>query len=187
MPPEVRRPTPRRPTTRRTPRARPAPEARTPPPTPPPPEAAAGRPPSGPARSGAWRPPRSWRAAQVAAWLLVASLVRLRVTGDVPAAGPGARARGPLILAANHISPFDPIALTAACRTRRIAPRFLAMGELFRAPLRGALLRRWGHLPVHRRTAQSPRRWPMRPKRSPPARCWWSTRRGGSGWTRGCG
>lgn len=65
-----------------------------------------------------WRPPVLWRAAQLAARWLVALLARMRVTGDVPA--PGRRVRGPLILAANHIGPFDPIALTAACQVRRI-------------------------------------------------------------------
>jgi 1-acyl-sn-glycerol-3-phosphate acyltransferase len=95
-----------------------------------------------------WRPPLLWRAAQVAARGLVGLLARLRVTGDVPEPLRG----GPLILAANHISPFDPVALTAACRVRRIAPRFLATGELFAHPVLGPVMRHWGHLPVHRRT-----------------------------------
>lgn len=98
-----------------------------------------------------WRPPVLWRAAQLAARWLVALLARMRVTGDVPAPRrPGRRVRGPLILAANHIGPFDPIALTAACQVRRIAPRFLATDGLFRAPVVGAVMRHWGHVPVHR-------------------------------------
>ncbi|MDG4766142.1 lysophospholipid acyltransferase family protein [Solwaraspora sp. WMMD406] len=95
-----------------------------------------------------WRAPLLWRAMQVAARLVVALLARLRVTGDVP----DECRHGPLILAANHISPFDPVALAAACRVRRVAPRFLATGGLFRAPVVGAAMRRAGHIRVDRRT-----------------------------------
>jgi 1-acyl-sn-glycerol-3-phosphate acyltransferase len=90
-----------------------------------------------------WRPPVLWRAAQLLARVLVALLARLRVTGKVAVPGP-------VILAANHIGPFDPIALMAACRARRIAPRFLAMDNLFRVPLLGTMMRHWGHIPVRR-------------------------------------
>ncbi|MFJ6197956.1 lysophospholipid acyltransferase family protein [Micromonospora sp. NPDC092111] len=96
-----------------------------------------------------WRPPRLWRAAQLLARLIVAPLARLEVTGDVPAH----LRRGPLILAANHISPFDPIVLGAACRARGISPRFMATGGLFRAPVLGTLMRHAGHLRVDRGTA----------------------------------
>lgn len=101
-----------------------------------------------------WRPPVLWRAAQVAARVLVAAVARLRVTGELPPGPDGRRGEGPLILAANHISPFDPVALAAACRTRRVAPRFLATGGLFHAPVVGAVMRHWGHIPVHRRTVR---------------------------------
>jgi 1-acyl-sn-glycerol-3-phosphate acyltransferase len=83
----------------------------------------------------------------------VAVLARLRVTGDVPASlRRGRQVTGPLILAANHISPFDPIVLAAACRMRRIPPRFLATGGLFQARIVGPVMRHWGHIPVHRGT-----------------------------------
>jgi 1-acyl-sn-glycerol-3-phosphate acyltransferase len=82
--------------------------------------------------------------------VLVALVGRLRVTGDVP----DELRAGPLILAANHLSPADPIVLTAACRTRRVAPRYLATGGLFRAPVVGPVMRHWGHIPVHRGTAE---------------------------------
>lgn len=85
----------------------------------------------------------------VAARGVVAVLARLRVRGDVP----DQLRQGPLILAANHLSPFDPIALTAACATRRLAPRYLAAGALFEAPVVGAVMRRWGHIPVYRGTS----------------------------------
>ncbi|MFB6397159.1 lysophospholipid acyltransferase family protein [Polymorphospora lycopeni] len=95
-----------------------------------------------------WRAPRLWLFFQFMARVVVGLLARLKVTGDVP---DGLR-HGPLILAANHISPFDPIALTAACRVRRIAPRIMATGGLFRAPVVGAAMRHCGHIRVDRRT-----------------------------------
>ncbi len=79
---------------------------------------------------------------------VVFPICRLRVSGEVPA---GLRA-GPLILAANHISPVDPLVLTAACARVGLAPRFLATGGLFRAPVVGWLMRRCGHIRVDRRT-----------------------------------
>ncbi|MFY1670685.1 lysophospholipid acyltransferase family protein [Plantactinospora sp. WMMB334] len=95
-----------------------------------------------------WRAPRFWLFLQVLARGVVGTLARLRVTGDVPEA----LRHGPLILAANHINPFDPIALTAACRVRRIAPRIMATGGVFRAPVVGAAMRASGHIRVDRRT-----------------------------------
>jgi 1-acyl-sn-glycerol-3-phosphate acyltransferase len=97
---------------------------------------------------GHWRPPRLWRFVQSLARVLLAPVCRLRVTGDLPA---HLRA-GPVILAANHISPADPAVLTAATRVRRIAPRIMATGGLFRAPVVGALMRACGHIRVDRRT-----------------------------------
>ncbi|GAA4566540.1 lysophospholipid acyltransferase family protein [Micromonospora coerulea] len=96
-----------------------------------------------------WRPPLLWRAAQLLARAIVAALGRFEVTGDVPAE----LRRGPLILAANHISPFDPVVLAAACRARGVAPRIMATGGLFRAAVLGPLMRRAGHIRVDRGTA----------------------------------
>jgi 1-acyl-sn-glycerol-3-phosphate acyltransferase len=95
-----------------------------------------------------WQPPILWRFLQVLARVAVAVLARLRVTGDVP----DELRHGPMILAANHISPFDPIVLAAACRTRRVAPRIMATGGLFRAPVVGAVMRGCGHIRVDRQT-----------------------------------
>lgn len=95
-----------------------------------------------------WRAPLLWRAAQLLARTVVGLLARLEVTGDVPQP----LRHGPLILAANHISPFDPVVLAAACRTRGIHPRIMATGGLFRAPVVGPLMRRAGHLRVDRGT-----------------------------------
>ncbi|PWR11626.1 1-acyl-sn-glycerol-3-phosphate acyltransferase [Micromonospora acroterricola] len=95
-----------------------------------------------------WQPPLIWRAAQLLARALVGLVARLEVTGDVPAH----LRRGPLVLAANHISPFDPAVLVAACQTRGVAPRVMATAGLFRAPVIGTLMRRAGHIRVDRGT-----------------------------------
>ncbi len=94
-----------------------------------------------------WTPPLTWRILLIAARILVIPVCRLRVTGDLSAE---LRA-GPTILAANHIGPFDPVAITAACRVRRIAPRLMATGGLFRAPIVGPVMRAAGHIRVNRR------------------------------------
>jgi len=91
-----------------------------------------------------------WRFMLVLARILVVPLCRLRVSGRVPEALRG----GPLILAANHISPFDPIVMTAACHKTGLAPRFLATGGIFDAPIVGAAMRAAGHIRVDRNTAR---------------------------------
>lgn len=93
-----------------------------------------------------WRPTRMWRALMVVARVGAALVCRLRVTGEV---APALR-DGPLVLASNHIGVFDPVALVAACRTRRVVPRMMATGGLFRAPVVGAVMRACGHIPVNR-------------------------------------
>jgi 1-acyl-sn-glycerol-3-phosphate acyltransferase len=90
-----------------------------------------------------------WRFLLFIAPAVVFPICRLRVSGAVP---PHLR-EGPLILAANHVSPVDPLVMTAACRKVRLAPRFLATGGVFRAPVVGAVMRRCGHIRVDRRTA----------------------------------
>lgn len=93
-----------------------------------------------------------WRAAMNLARGVTALLTRLEVTG--------AAARDiydrPLILAANHISPFDPIVLTAACRMRGLSPAFMADREPFEAPVLGWLMRACGHIRVDRGTPAAP-------------------------------
>lgn len=96
-----------------------------------------------------WQPPLTWRTLLAVSRVVVAPVCRLRVTGDVP----DSLRHGPLILAANHVSPGDPVLLTAACRIRRIAPRIMATGGVFRAPVVGPVMRRAGHIRVDRRTA----------------------------------
>jgi 1-acyl-sn-glycerol-3-phosphate acyltransferase len=77
--------------------------------------------------------------------VVLAAFGRLRVTGEVP--------DGPVILAANHISPVDPVVLLAACHAIGVAPRVMATAGVFRAPVVGSVLRRAGYLQVARGTA----------------------------------
>lgn len=97
-----------------------------------------------------WQAPWLWRALQVFARALIFPFCRLRVTVEDPVA----LREGPLILAANHVSPVDPAIMTAACGVAGVAPRFLATGGLFDAPGFGWLMRTSGHLRVDRGTAQ---------------------------------
>lgn len=97
-----------------------------------------------------WRVPWLWRVLLRASRLVVPLICRLRVSGAVPAE----LRQGPLILAANHISPVDPLMLMAACSRAGIAPRFMATAGLFQAPVAGSIMRACGHLRVDRHTAQ---------------------------------
>jgi 1-acyl-sn-glycerol-3-phosphate acyltransferase len=96
-----------------------------------------------------WRAPLVWRVLLVLARAIVWPVARLRVSGAVPAPLRG----GPLILAVNHVSPFDPVVMMAACGRSGVAPRFMATGGVFRAPVLGWVMRRCGHIRVDRRTA----------------------------------
>lgn len=100
-----------------------------------------------PPESEPWRVPWLWRGALAVSSLIVGPFCRLRVTGDIP----DELRRGPLILAANHIGSFDPFVLSTACARRGVAPRIMATGGLFRAPVIGALMRACGHIRVDRR------------------------------------
>jgi len=93
-----------------------------------------------------WRVPPLWRFVLRVASVIVPLVCRLRVTTSMPYN----LKRGPLILAGNHIANFDPVVMTAACAQMRIAPRMMATGGLFRAPVVGPLMRAAGHIPVDR-------------------------------------
>jgi 1-acyl-sn-glycerol-3-phosphate acyltransferase len=103
-----------------------------------------------PADDSVWRAPRVWRFLLFIAPGLVFPFCRLRVSGSVPES----LRRGPLILAANHVSPVDPAMVSAACRRLGLEPRFMATGGVFRAPVAGSIMRRSGHIRVDRNTAQ---------------------------------
>lgn len=85
-------------------------------------------------------------------WLLAALIlplwslmVRYRFTRDsrLPKSGP-------FILAPNHYSEIDPIAMGAAVWHLGRLPRFMAKASLFRVPVLGWLLRSSGQIPVER-------------------------------------
>jgi 1-acyl-sn-glycerol-3-phosphate acyltransferase len=87
-----------------------------------------------------------WRVAEA----LVAPAFRLafdlRFAGLECIPGPGR----PAILAANHVSVLDPIAIALAAVRRRRTIRFLAAVEFFRHPVWGPPLRLMGQVPVRR-------------------------------------
>ena len=90
-----------------------------------------------------------WRFMLALSRLVVLPLCRLRVSGEFPA-----ELRGhAVILAANHVSPFDPIVMTAACHKAGIAPRIMATGGLFTAPIAGPAMKAAGHIRVDRKSA----------------------------------
>ncbi|MGH9003790.1 MAG: lysophospholipid acyltransferase family protein, partial [Acidimicrobiia bacterium] len=62
---------------------------------------------------------------------------------------------GPCLLAANHISLTDPLAVGYLGNLRGREARFLAMSGLFRYPFLAGFLRRMGHIPVERATARA--------------------------------
>lgn len=61
-------------------------------------------------------------------------------------------ASGGVVLACNHLSNLDPVLLAAAC-PRQIS--YLAKIELFKVPILGSLVRRYGAIPL-RRSASDP-------------------------------
>jgi 1-acyl-sn-glycerol-3-phosphate acyltransferase len=93
-----------------------------------------------------WEPPRLWLIALWLARVVVPRFCRLRISGAIPEV----YRDGPLILAGNHISNFDPVLITAVHGRLRLAPRMMATGGLFRAPVVGPLMRWAGHIPVNR-------------------------------------
>ncbi|GAB3683004.1 lysophospholipid acyltransferase family protein [Saccharopolyspora tripterygii] len=95
--------------------------------------------------------PRLWRALMRVDRAVIALTGRLVITGDVPD-----ELRGqPLLMAANHIGNLDPLVLIAACRERRISPRFVATGGLFDAPVIGSIMRAGRHVRADRGKASA--------------------------------
>ncbi|HEY8314758.1 MAG TPA: lysophospholipid acyltransferase family protein [Candidatus Baltobacteraceae bacterium] len=84
----------------------------------------------------------SYDIAKAILWPTLGTIWRMKVTGrqNVPATGP-------LIVACNHASYFDPPALGTAC-PRRV--RYMAKKELFDIPVLGAMIGSFGAYPVDR-------------------------------------
>ncbi len=87
-----------------------------------------------------------------AALFVTRRLARLHVTGIENVTTGGA-----YLFASNHISPYDPVALTAACGLRAQFPAFMSHPGPFDAPVLGRLMRHWGHIRVERDTPNAPR------------------------------
>ncbi|WP_246002679.1 lysophospholipid acyltransferase family protein [Allorhizocola rhizosphaerae] len=86
-----------------------------------------------------------------AALLVTRCLSRLSVTGI-----DNLTTRGACVLASNHISPFDPVVLTAATGLAGAFPAFMSHPGPFQTPILGWLMRRWGHIRVDRDTPNAP-------------------------------
>jgi len=65
--------------------------------------------------------------------------------------------QGPVIIAANHISYFDPLCLAVFIDAAGREVRFLAKSELYRNPVLGWLLRGAGQIPVYRESRDAAR------------------------------
>jgi 1-acyl-sn-glycerol-3-phosphate acyltransferase len=87
-----------------------------------------------------------WRVASLILGALFRALFRVRTAGAgwIPASGP-------VVVAANHLSVLDGVALAlAVSEGRRRVARFLAAAELFENPVRGGALRLFRQIPVRR-------------------------------------
>ncbi|GHJ44420.1 1-acyl-sn-glycerol-3-phosphate acyltransferase [Catellatospora sp. TT07R-123] len=93
-----------------------------------------------------WSPPPLLRFALLLATGVSRLLTRLEVTGDLPREA----RHSALVLACNHISPFDPVAMAAAFRRLGIHPRVMANAGLFKHPVIGPLMRWQGHIRADR-------------------------------------
>ncbi len=90
---------------------------------------------------------RAFRAAaRFGGWLL------RRITKQDWRPGEQLPATGGLIVVANHVSNFDPVALSHFIIWAGRWPRFLAKRELWDVPLLGRLMRALGQIPVDRNT-----------------------------------
>ena len=65
--------------------------------------------------------------------------------------------QGPVIIAANHVSYFDPLCLGVFIDAAGRDVRFLAKSELYRNPLLGWVLRSAGQIPVYRESRDAAR------------------------------
>ena len=99
---------------------------------------------------------------------VVAPMLRLFTRQDWRA-GDKLPRTGPVIVVANHISNFDPIALGHFLIWHGRWPRTLAKSELWHLPVIGWLARSLGQIPVERRTVRARTR--ASPRRSRASRC----------------
>ncbi|MGH2767445.1 MAG: lysophospholipid acyltransferase family protein, partial [Actinomycetota bacterium] len=86
----------------------------------------------------------------IPAWLRVWFRTHLEGLEYLPASGPA-------IVASNHISYLDPLAVGCAVRRAGRRPRFLAKSELFKVPVVAWAIRTGGQIPVYRGTREAHR------------------------------
>ncbi len=77
------------------------------------------------------------------AWFRLFHCIRFRATGNIPD-------EGPMIIAPNHVSYYDPPIIAAGIRHR---VRFMAWDALFKIPLLKGILLGWGAYPVKLKSA----------------------------------
>lgn len=90
-------------------------------------------------------------------WLLaptIAPIIALIIKLEIEDAEKLPR-EGAYVLAPNHYSEFDPLAVALAVWKMGRAPRFMAKESLFRIPVLGWILRRTGMVPVARHSTAS--------------------------------
>lgn len=91
-----------------------------------------------------------YRLGQIALWPVVHGLARTHWSG-----GENLPEKGPFILAPNHISEFDPVAMGFAMAHYGHEVRFLAKDSVFKVPVVGPFMRWWGMIPVERQSASA--------------------------------
>jgi 1-acyl-sn-glycerol-3-phosphate acyltransferase len=86
-----------------------------------------------------------WRFGLATVGTLFRAAMKLRIDGldRIPVSGPA-------IIAANHVSPLDPIAMGIAASRRGRTVRFLTAAEAFDRPIVGWGLRRFRQIPIRR-------------------------------------
>jgi 1-acyl-sn-glycerol-3-phosphate acyltransferase len=100
-------------------------------------------------RSGPFEPGYAIMRGILVPWLRTYFKFHIEGTEHIPASGPA-------IIAANHISYFDPFAVGFAVHRNGRRPRFLGKSELFKYPVIGWVLRTGGQIRVDRGTRAAP-------------------------------
>jgi 1-acyl-sn-glycerol-3-phosphate acyltransferase len=81
--------------------------------------------------------------------------MRTSVSWDIRGTDRLTDAPGGIIVAANHLSWFDPLVVAYTLWTADRPPRFLTKEPLFRVPVIGRIIRNAGQIPVYRETADA--------------------------------
>lgn len=93
----------------------------------------------------------SYRLAVIILWPILRTVVKWDIRGaERLTSSPGG-----ILVAANHLSWFDPLVLSYVLWTADRPPRFLAKEPLFRAKVVGGIIRRAGQIPVYRETTDA--------------------------------